>query len=333
MSKTQTITRVSLGHVFSFEDIENYINDIGNLEKRQAGWDIYSMLLDHRYDITARIVERFRKCLSHEACYSRHDAQSNTWSLGPYGAYSCHLPFCPVCASVRTNTWVRYMSEIAPVLKENFPTYKFVFLTISHRNGLVVNLQDELNGMNAIWKNFRKRKQFKSVAGWVKIVEIQPQDSGTGLSNPEMVNLHYHILLLVPHNFPCDIDMRNEWIKIWREIAMLDYNPNFHIEKIRNDIEKYNVANKVVVYSLKRTDLSRSNIEWSEAYILQSHGRQMITTGGILRAYIHEVREQEKQKPFPYWYSVKEQHIEHSIVHSTWDHENKRFFIDCLIPA
>ena len=63
-------------------------------------------------------------------------------------------------------------------LREQYPTHRFVFLTLTVKNCEIGELRSTLQHMNKSWHRLVKRKEFMAgVEGWIRTTEItRPKD-------------------------------------------------------------------------------------------------------------------------------------------------------------
>ena len=63
-------------------------------------------------------------------------------------------------------------------LREQYPTHRFVFLTLTVKNCEIGELRSTLQHMNKSWQRLKDRKEFMAgVEGWIRTTEItRPKD-------------------------------------------------------------------------------------------------------------------------------------------------------------
>ena len=57
-------------------------------------------------------------------------------------------------------------------IKEQYPTHRFIFLTLTVKNPHITDLRSQLDIMNKAWKKLTKRKEFGIVDGWIRTTEV-----------------------------------------------------------------------------------------------------------------------------------------------------------------
>ena len=58
-------------------------------------------------------------------------------------------------------------------IKEQYPTHRFIFLTLTVKNPYITDLKSQLVIMNNAFKKLTKRKEFMAVVdGWIRTTEV-----------------------------------------------------------------------------------------------------------------------------------------------------------------
>lgn len=211
----------------------------------------------------------------------------------------CRLRFCSVCQWRRTLMWRSRFFKAIPAIRADYPTYKFLFLTLTVKNCEVENLRENIDWMRNSWRKLVMRKRFPA-KGWVRAVEVTR--SKDGLAHP-----HLHCVIIVSNNYfkTKDYLTKDEWIKLWQESLKVDYKPSIDIKKVKllksrekniseklgreltqDDIVFYGLM-ECLKYSVKESDLM-SDSQWLDAITHQLHKTRAIALGGIFKEYLSE---------------------------------------------
>ena len=104
-------------------------------------------------------------------------------------AQFCHVRHCPVCSWRRSmrNT-ARFFTKL-PELREQFPTHRWIFLTLTVKNCATDELRSTIQTMNTAWKRLIQRKDWPA-EGFVRATEVTRGQDGS--AHP-----HFHCLLMV----------------------------------------------------------------------------------------------------------------------------------------
>ena len=71
------------------------------------------------------------------------------------------------------------MFQQLPAIKEKYPAYRWVFLTLTVKNPPVTELRDTLKAMNSAWQRLAQTKRFK---GSLKALFAQPKLQGVKMA-------------------------------------------------------------------------------------------------------------------------------------------------------
>lgn len=215
------------------------------------------------------------------------------------GAKFCRVRFCPVCQWRKTLMWRSRFYKAIPMIRADYPSYQFLFLTLTLRNCEVNKLRETIGLMNKAWLNLVRRKCFPA-KGWVKTVEVTKDKRG--LAHP-----HFHCILIVPSRYfkTKDYLTKDKWIELWQKSLKVDYKPVIKIQKVKllEDREK-NISERLgreltqddivfyglmecLKYSVKESDLM-SDPKWLDAITQQLHKTRAVALGGIFKQYLSE---------------------------------------------
>lgn len=215
------------------------------------------------------------------------------------GARFCRVRFCPVCQWRKSLMWRSRFRKAIPLIRVEYPSYQFLFLTLTVKNCEVNDLRETVDWMNKSWLKLVKRKAFPA-KGWVKAVEVTK--SKDGLAHP-----HFHCILIVPSRYfkTKDYLTKDSWIDLWQQSLKIDYKPSIDIRKVKliksrekniserlgreltqDDIVSYGLM-ECLKYSVKESDLT-SDLQWLDAITQQLHKTRAIALGGIFKEYLSE---------------------------------------------
>lgn len=105
----------------------------------------------------------------------------------------CRVRHCPVCQWRRSLMWKAKAYKVLPKIIAEFPTYRWLFVTLTLRNCPIEDLRSTLTWMHESFKRMTKLKDFPAV-GWIKSTEVTRGKDGS--AHP-----HFHCLLMVQSRY------------------------------------------------------------------------------------------------------------------------------------
>lgn len=312
-------------------DVSPFLTEISDrdktwdLRKKQSG-DVAQLYKSTQFN---RLYERMSHCadrLRFNLISGEHEV-----SLKLEDAFFCRVRHCPICQWRRVRMWFGRFVNTLPKMLEDYPSARFLHLTLTARNCEVKDLRSTLVAMNKAWTRLSQRKEFKGVLGWVKAVEITRNNDA---DSPwfDTAHPHFHALLMVkPSYFGSSYVSHDRWIQTWRECLRVDYDPSVRAQAIKpknplpspaqhyfppsppNSVpiafdpdgmplplptvqklphEMISAISEVVKYAVKPQDLVIGG-EWLLTLTEQLRGTKAIALGGVMREYIKEPDEDE----------------------------------------
>ena len=202
-------------------------------------------------------------------------------------AFFCRVRFCPVCQWRRSLLWRAVMFQKLEEIKTQYPTHRWVFLTLTVRNCDLVDLRDTLKDMNASWQRMIQTVAFKKgVAGFIRTTEVTRGKDGDMRAHP-----HYHALLLVkPNYFGKNYIKQPEWVEMWQKALRADYAPSVNVKTVKQFAEGQldKAICETLKYSVKPDDLTltRDSGAWLHEMTRQTFKMRFIATGGVLKGIL-----------------------------------------------
>lgn len=216
-------------------------------------------------------------------------------------AWFCRVRTCPICQWRRSQMLLARFFDAFPRIREDYPTTRYVFLTLTVANCSVTELKETIKAMNKAWDRLAKRKVFPAI-GYIRSLEVTRAKDGK--AHP-----HFHILLaLKPTYFVRGNYLSTEkWAELWQNSLRADYMPvcDVRIVKARksdkrdsgqseSELEGIKAAIvEVIKYTVKPADMVKD-----EAFLLelvnQLHKVRSVSLGGIFKHYLQEEDESEE---------------------------------------
>ncbi len=196
----------------------------------------------------------------------------------------CRVRHCPVCQWRRSLMWKSKTIKILPKVVADYPTHRWLFVTLTQKNVLITDLRDTLSGMNNGFKRMTDRKAFPAV-GWLRSTEVTRGKDGS--AHP-----HFHCLMQVPagyfrHGYLTQL----EWVELWRKSMRLDYDPVVDVRAVAKGKDPLVLIPEILKYVTKESDMVADR-QWFLELTEQLHKTRAIATGGILKKYLRELEEE-----------------------------------------
>ncbi len=202
----------------------------------------------------------------------------------------CRCRYCPICQWRRKQMWLSRCHRKLPALFADYPTARFLYLTLTFKNCPVTELRSTIIYANEAWKRFSQRKAFPGV-GWVKCWEVT-RNSETGEAHP-----HMHIMVMVRASYfkGKDYLSHKKWQQLWRESLRVHYDPRVDVRVVKSKSGKTGDAQELLMsglietlkYSVKEDDLIADR-DFLIELTAQMHGMRTIAIGGVMRKYLND---------------------------------------------
>ena len=129
-----------------------------------------------------------------------------------FSANFCRDRMCPGCQKRRSLVIFHQVKNICSSIQKDFPTYKYLLLTLTVPNVKADQLSDEIKHLHASWKRMSDRAFFKkSIKGWFRALEV------TYNGDRDDFHPHIHVLLCVPSGyFKKNYINQKQWLEHWR---------------------------------------------------------------------------------------------------------------------
>lgn len=170
----------------------------------------------------------------------------------------CKVPNCSMCQWRRSLKWRAKFLSLVPDIQKNYPTHKWVFLTLTIRNCDLDYLRPTLTHLHGSFNRLSMLKRFP-MDGLVKSVEVTRawdcyhkgefigRHGTTWITrweyqNKQVLELkpttevhpHLHISGLVPASyFSTGYIKHDEWTALWKHCLKVDYNPIVNIKVVK----------------------------------------------------------------------------------------------------
>jgi plasmid rolling circle replication initiator protein Rep len=213
------------------------------------------------------------------------EADAGELKLKLSSARFCRVRTCPVCQWRRSLMWKARAYKVLPRIVADFPTYRWLFLTLTVKNCQIKELKETLIWMNQSWQRLTQLKAFPAV-GWLRSMEVTRGKDGS--AHP-----HFHCLLMVkPGYFAGKNYMKQaEWVEMWRKSLRIDYNPVLDVQAVKKGQQPMQLVPELLKYCVKESDLVADR-EWFLELTHQLHKMKAVVVGGVLRTYLRELEQE-----------------------------------------
>ena len=228
----------------------------------------------------------------------------------------CRTPRCPMCQWRRSLKWKGRALKCLPLVVNDYPNYRWLFLTLTQKNCPVTELRETVTEMNKSFVRLTKLKQWSAV-GWIKSLEVT-----RGWDNS--AHPHFHCLLMVPLSyFSRDYIDHEGWINLWRRAARLDYEPVVYIRAVNKEQDPIILIPEILKYSLKESDLYKSK-EFLLEVTRQLYKMRSVSVGGLLRGYMKKI--EEEPEDLIHGDEIKtESEVDEGHLYFEWKYQEKKY--------
>ena len=287
----------------ALEPPETDMDDLAGYSPRDKPWNVHKGYNDvvrdmyMKYDGDEKHADRMRDCaewLEFAWAYRfENGADAPERRLRLQVANFCHVRGCPVCAWRRSLKMKALAMQRLPAIMEEYPSYRFLFLTLTVKNCDVQDLSQTIKHMSKSWERMRHRKEFNIVKGWFRTTEFTRGQDGLMRVHP-----HYHLILHVPSNYFTTNYVRHEtWRQIWRECAELDYDPLVNVKAVKKGDEEKSVK-ETMKYVVKEADIAAMLDEpdgWYVRVFEQLRQVKLYTSSGTLKNLASEIKNRNEK--------------------------------------
>jgi plasmid rolling circle replication initiator protein Rep len=196
----------------------------------------------------------------------------------------CRVRHCPVCQWRRSLMWKAKAYKVLPRIVEDYPTHRWLFVTLTQKNVPIDELKATLQHMNCSFQRMAQRKAWPAI-GWLRSTEVT-------LGKNRTAHPHFHCLLMVkPGYFGKNYIKQAEWVELWRSCMRLDYNPILDVQAVKRGQQPMQLVPELLKYCTKESDLVADR-EWFLELTRQLHKMKAVATGGVLKSYLQELEQE-----------------------------------------
>lgn len=173
------------------------------------------------------LVERIATCGDTLRFIRREDG-----SLKLYQAYFCKNKLCPMCNWRRSMKYSYQTSRIVDEAIKEQPKGRFLFLTLTVKNVLGIELNDTISSLTKSFDRlFKRAKVQKNLIGYLRSVEV------TYNEKENTYHPHIHVLMMVNPSYFSGAGnnyiTQKEWGDMWSQSLKVDYVPMIDIRSVK----------------------------------------------------------------------------------------------------
>lgn len=260
-------------------------------ERKQESTELLKLLKMAR-GIDSKVISPARLQALRDCASWLYYAQQQDGKRKLAKANFCRLRLCPMCGWRRSLKMFTQVSAITDAILADKKA-RFIFVTLTIENVTGDNLRETIKRMNEGFKKLTSKgkgslaasRAFRdNLLGYMKAIEVT--------YNARRNNFHPHIHCIFevrPSYFGVAGYINHAgWRKMWREVMGLDYEPQVHVEAIKNTTAK--AVAEVAKYPVKTSGLLKVKNKEQAAMALRElkhgiHNCRFITFGGDFREY------------------------------------------------
>jgi plasmid rolling circle replication initiator protein Rep len=276
--------------ITTHDDSKKYLIDYAT-SKKDEKWDIHrsatqnvETIFKTGEDFHIKQSGRLSKC-SGSLVFGWSEAdESGETKLKLKQARFCHVRSCPVCQWRRSMTWQARIFVTMPKLSEQFPTHRWLMLTLTVRNCEVKELKTTIRHMQQSFKRLRERKDFPA-HGYIKSLEVTRSENGE--AHP-----HFHVLMMVPSGyFKSGYYVKTErWAELWQESLRVDYLPVVDVRAVKSKHKDRPHDISAAVVEVLKYETKVAELEQHPDFLLELAKQlvrvRAVEVGGVLKQYL-----------------------------------------------
>ena len=269
----------------------SYLTDLSPKDKP---WDKHRGLAEtvkgiYRLSEHDKLATRIGTC-SNLLEFGLVSAENNQQQFKLKSTWFCRVRHCPVCQWRKSLKWRAKFFQAMPGIKAEYPTHRWIFLTLTVKNCDVKDMRSTITDMNKAFKRLSERKTFPGV-GWIRSLEVT-RNRQTGQAHP-----HIHCLILVPSGyFGKSYIKATKWVERWQQCLRVDYPPVIDIKAVKgktSDADGMAAAVcETLKYTVKEEDLV-VDADWLIELTYQLQGTRAVNIGGCLKKFMKPESENE----------------------------------------
>lgn len=282
--------------------MDNAVNSLSlsSISPRDKLWQDKKLLSEtiaqlYRDSEYSKYSSRLDSCANYLTFKHWLNSDSGEVKLKLKQVYLCKVRHCPCCSWSRSRVWKRRLNEGIPKMMIEYPSTRFILLTLTVKNCAITELKETLQTMSKAFDRLMKRRNVQSVVtGYVRSMEVTRSEIGE--AHP-----HYHVLLAVkPSYFTTGYIKHSEWVDMWNTCCPLIINgAGVRVQAIKPNPKYKNdplgIASsimEVAKYCVKHTDMIADK-DWLIEMTTQLNATKHVVLGGLIKQYVNSSEPKE----------------------------------------
>lgn len=198
-----------------------------------------------------------------------------------HAADFCRERLCPMCAWRKSLKCFHQVSRVMNAAQAEQPILVPTFLTLTLRNCSANELVETLDVLFQGWHRLINNNRIKRVVkGWFRALEITYNKSS------DTFHPHIHAILMMDKDYFKNKDymQTSDWVRLWRKVMRLDYDPICDIRKIRGGKK---AIKEVAKYTVKDSDFISNDEKLTDKLVnilsKALRNRRLYAYGGLLK--------------------------------------------------
>lgn len=260
---------------------------LSDLSERDRVWDSHRANSDkvashYRGTEFERYAERICSC-SEFLDFRLVPDRDASYRLKLAAVRLCHCRQCIICCWRKSLAIKARAYKIFPQVIADYPTARYLFLTLTVKNCPITELRDTLKWMNQSFSRMTKLKDWQAL-GYLRTTEVTRGKDG------KSAHPHFHCLLMVKASyFGRNYTRQSEWVDMWQKALRAEYKPVLDVQALKTKSSLVGLLAEIVKYQLKPNDLVLADREWFLELTRQLHRTKAVAFGGILKEYFREL--------------------------------------------
>ena len=267
---------------------------LSDLSDKDKPWDIHryeSEKIEKHYEGTKyqKYADRIHFC-SEFLDFMLKSTDLGEMKLKLKSAHFCRVRTCMVCSWRKSLMYKARVYKSLPKFIEDYPKYRFLFLTLTVKNCEIEDLRETIKWMNQSFTRLSRLKAFPA-EGWIKSVEVTKGRKGD--AHP-----HFHLLITVKSSYFSGRAYlsQKKWCELWQKSLRVDYQPILDIQAVKAINHLVPLVAEIVKYQTKPTHLigygTEADREWFLEYTNQILNTKALSIGGVFRKYFRELEDE-----------------------------------------
>ena len=272
-------------------DSTNNTPALSELSEKDRPWDGHRANSDRvagHYNGTGfqKYADRINACSQWLDFRLVPEASEGAYKLKLSSVRLCHCRQCLICSWRKSLAYKSRAYKVLPQVVADYPTARYLFLTLTVKNCAITDLRETLKWMNQSFARMTKLKNW-SALGYLRTTEVTKGKDGVS-AHP-----HFHLLVMVKASyFGRNYVRQDEWVEMWKKALRVDYNPVLDVQALKFKSSPVALLAEIVKYQVKPNDLVLSDKAWFLELTKQLHHTKSVVFGGILKEYFRELEKE-----------------------------------------